>query len=485
MSRRLWIAIILSILIIIGVTVASSLHENTDVVVYGLVGSIFILYLSIYLFGGLAKLIIFFIYGFSSVILLRIIPSDFDVIMIFITTLIFVLNPLSGFENYLNERLSDNEIEPIRIKAYGIYEPYYGYRREMKNYFHLPQTRKLYVKPWYKTIRQLTALSIFGTIVFLLLYTTNDIFGFRSIRSENVITLYVIIILYVMLILVHKKGFTTMFRAVRMSVFIPMLYLVMLSNELNGIIRNGLIIAIIIFGISMIIYELITYYTRVSYQSYKYEDTVRKEVVFANALFEPFVYNDSYTEIANYGIEVSLSEFEEHLKEILVYANFYRFFITAFTYDKTYIHIYTEFNRRQEKRQEKFQLYLSSLFKTHVGLRQTTDLAKKFYEQRFFHNTEYIVARALSLAHLLNELEIKSEVIVSFVFVFGQKKDASQFQKKFPSRRLDVIEEKGSIALQTNIKCINFDYIIENNVRDVLLEAMVHKGTFVRIMLYY
>lgn len=485
MSRRLWIALILSILIIIGVFVASTLLTNSDAVVYSLVSSIFFLYVSIYLFGGLAKLIIFFVYGFSSVIVLRMTPPDYDVIVIFVTALIFMLNPLSGFEHYLTDRLADNEIEPIRIKVKGIYEPYYAYRKEMKNYYHLPQTRKLYVKPWYKTSRQLTSIAIFGIIVFLLLYTTNDIFDLKVIRIENILSLYVITILYIMLIFIHKKGFTTMLRALRISIFVPMLYLVYSTDEVTGIIQFGLFIAIILFGITMIVYEVITYYTRVAYQSYKYEDANRQERVFANALYEPFVYNDSYTEIANYGIEISLNEFEEHFKEILIYANLHRFFITAYTHDKKYIHVFAEFNKKQEKRQDKFQLFLSSLFKTHVGLRQLSDLAKKFYEQRFFHNTEYIVARALGLAHLLNELEIKTEVIVSFVFYFNQKKEVNQFSRKYPSFRLKEIEEKEMIAVQTNIKCINFDYIIENNVRDVLLEAMVHKGTFVRIMLYY
>lgn len=485
MTRKVWIGLILTISLFIGVAVASSLLSDSDVIIYGLISSLFFLYLSIYLFSGLAKLIIFFIYGFLAAILLRLMPERFDVIVIFVFTLVFVLNPLASFENYLTNKLSDDDIKPLKIEFKGIYQPFYKYRKEMKNYFHLPQTRKLYIKPWYKTSRQLSSLALFAIIVFLLLYTTKDIFDLKMIRAENILTLYIISILYVMLILVHTKGFTTMLRSVRLSIFVPMIYFVLTLPSIDNIIRIILVIGISLFEISMIIYELVTYYTRVDYQAYKYEDKIRKELVFANALFEPFVYNETYTEVADYGIEISLNQFENHLKEVLIYANYYRFIITAYTYDANYVHIFAEFNKRQEKRQDKFQAFLSSIFKTHVGIRQTSDLAKKFYEQRFFHNHEYIVARALSLAHLLNELEIKSQVIISIVFYFSSKKDAKAYQRKYPSIRLNEIEEKGLIALQTSIKTINFDYIIENNVRDVLLESLIHKGTYVRIMLYY
>lgn len=485
MKRKVWIGLIITACLFIGVAVASSFLNDTDVIIYGLISSLFFLYLSIYLFGGLAKLIIFFIYGFLAAILLRIAPDRFDVIVIFIFTLVFVLNPLANFEAYLNDKLSVDELEPLKIEVKGLYQTFYRYRREMKNYYHLPQTRKLYVKPWYKTSRQLASLGLFAVIVFLLLYTTKDIFDLKTIRAANVLTLYIISILYVMLILVHKKGFTTMLRSVKLTIFVPMIYFVLTVPSISNMIRIILVIGISLFELSMIIYELVTYYTRVSYQAYKYEDKVRKELVFANALYEPFVYNETYTEIADYGIEVSLNQFEDHFKEILIYANYHRFIITAYTYDANFVHIFTEFNKRQEKRQDKFQMFLSSIFKTHVGIRQSSDLVKKFYEQRFFHNHEYIVARALSLAKLLNELEIKSEIIISIVFYFNAKKDAKAFQRKYPSTRLREIEENGLIALQTSIKAINFDYIIENNVRDVLLESMIHKGTYVRIMLYY
>ena len=117
MKRKVWIGLIITACLFIGVAVASSFLNDTDVIIYGLISSLFFLYLSIYLFGGLAKLIIFFIYGFLAAILLRVAPERFDVIVIFIFTLVFVLNPLANFETYLNDKLSVDELEPLKIEG--------------------------------------------------------------------------------------------------------------------------------------------------------------------------------------------------------------------------------------------------------------------------------------------------------------------------------------------------------------------------------
>ena len=61
----------------------------------------------------------------------------------------------------------------------------------------------------------------------------------------------------------------------------------------------------------------------------------------------------------------------------------------------------------------------------------------------------------------------------------------SQYQRVYNSRRLQELDQEGVFALQTNVRCRNLDYLIETAVRDILLEAMRHNGTYVRIMLYY
>ena len=484
MSRRLLIALTIASSIIVSMVIASYFLKPDEQTIYALVSVLFLLYVALYLFGGLAKLIVFFIYGVLIAISLALLSEQFSLAVIFIGTLLFVLNPLADFENYLNKTLDDQEIEPFRVTWLGKFETFYAYRKEMKSHYHLPQVRKLYTKRWYQKARNLTVFALFGIDMFMLIFVANDIAIFRTITPNNVLVIYFITIIFIMMILLHKKGFTTMMRVVRLSVFLPIIFILAVTDDISYTYKWIFVPVVVVFGVAMGIVELIRYYMRVSYSAYQYYDQDRQELVFANALFEPLVYNEHTTEIAHYGMEVSLETFHTHLDEILIYANLHRFIITAYTHNKKYAYIYAEFHQTQANRILKFQTFLEGIFKTHVGLRQFSDLNRKFYEATFFHNPDYIVARALNLAHLLNELEIRGEVIISLMVYFKDKDHAKTYNKAYPSRELDY-NESGVITLQTNVKVRNLDYIIENTVRDILLELKMNQGTYVRIMLYY
>lgn len=485
MSRRLLLAMIFTASIIVGLIIASSFLQSSEQTIYALVSVLFLLYVALYVFGGLAKLIVFFIYGVLIAVTLALIPDKFSLITMFIGTLVFVLNPLAEFETYLADTLSDAEIEPIRIKVIGKYEPFYEYRKEMKEHFHLPQMRKLFTKSWYQKVRTLTVLLLFGTDIFILLFVANDIAYFKEISANNILGIYFLTIIFIMMILLHKKGFTTMMRVVRLSIFVPIIFILAYSTDIGVGMKWIFISLILVAGIALSIAELVMYYMRVTYSAYKYYDKENSEMVYANALFEPLVYNEHTTQIGHYGLEVSLDTFQAHFNDLLIYANYHRFIITAYTHNKQYAYIFAEFNSSQTKRLVKFKNYLESTYKTHVGLREYDDKGRKFYEKRFFHNPEYIVARALNLAHLLNELEIRGEVIISLIFYFDDEKKMSSYQRTYASRRLTELDQEGVYTLQTNVRCRNLDYLIETAVRDILLEAMRNNGTYVRIMLYY
>jgi hypothetical protein len=484
MSRRLLIALTIGSSIIVSMIIASYFLQSDAQTIYILVSVLFLLYVALYLFGGLAKLIVFFIYGVLIAITLALFDTRFSLAIIFIGTLLFVLNPLADFENYLNKTLDDEDIEPFKVPWYGKFETFYAYRKEMKSHYHLPQVRKLYTKKWYQKARTITVFGLFAIDIFMLIFVANDIAIFRSITPNNALVIYFITIVFIMMILLHKKGFTTMMRVVRLSVFLPIIFILAVTDDISTTYKWIFLPVVIIFGVTMGIVELIRYYMRVSYNAYQYYDQNRQELVFANALFEPLVYNEHTTEIGHYGMEVSLETFQAHLNEILIYANLHRFILTAYTHNKKYAYIYAEFHKSQHKRILKFQTFLEGIFKTHVGLRQFSDLNRKFYENTFFHNADYIVARALNLAHLLNELEIRGEVIISLMVYFKEKAQAKSYIKAYPSRELDY-DEDGVITLQTNVRVRNLDYIIENTVRDILLELKMNQGTYVRIMLYY
>ena len=484
MSRRLLIALTIGSSIIVSMVIASYFLKPDEQTIYVLISVLFLLYVALYLFGGLAKLIVFFIYGVLIAVSLALLDERFSLVIIFIGTLLFVLNPLADFENYMNKTLDDQEIEPFKVTWLGKYETFYTYRKEMKSHYHLPQVRKLYTKKWYQKARTFMVFGLFAIDIFMLMFVANDIAIFRTITPNNVLIIYFITIVFIMMVFLHKKGFTTMMRVVRLSVFLPIIFILAITDDISNMHKWIFLPMLTVFGLTMGIIELVRYYGRVTYSAYQYYDQDRKELVFANALFEPLVYNEHTTEIGHFGMEVSLETFQTHLTEILVYANLFKFIITAYTHNKKYAYIYVEYHPSQNKRILKFQTFLEGVFKTHVGLRQFSDLNRKFYENTFFHNPDYIVARALNLAHLLNELEIRGEVILSMVVYFKHKNHVKNYLKAYPSKELDY-NESDVITMQTNVKVINLDYIIENTVRDILLELKMNQGTYVRLMLYY
>ena len=187
MSRRLLIALTIGSSIIVSMVIASYFLQSDEQTIYALVSVLFLLYVALYLFGGLAKLIVFFVYGVLIAISLALLSERFSFAIIFIGTLLFVLNPLADLENYLNKTLDDQDIEPFKVTWLGKFETFYSYRREMKSHYHLPQVRKLYTKKWYQKARTITVIGFFAIDMFMLIFVVNDIALFRTIDRKSVV----------------------------------------------------------------------------------------------------------------------------------------------------------------------------------------------------------------------------------------------------------------------------------------------------------
>ena len=78
-----------------------------------------------FVFGGIPKLIIYAIYGVILSIVLSITPYDYQLPIIIIGTLSFILNPLSSFEKFLESKMKDENVLPIRISLRGSYWPFF------------------------------------------------------------------------------------------------------------------------------------------------------------------------------------------------------------------------------------------------------------------------------------------------------------------------------------------------------------------------
>ncbi|MBE0700727.1 MAG: hypothetical protein IH571_03475, partial [Acholeplasmataceae bacterium] len=423
MKRRIVIAGSITILIIILLPVALILSQTRGQGIFTITAILLLVYVAIYVFGGVPKLTVYFIYGLVTGIFLILLPEGYQMPFVIIGTLFFVLNPLASFEIFLESHLSDEDVLPIRISLRGSFWPFFAYQKEMKNFYHLPQARKLYTKKWYLHSRQIATLLLFALGIFLFIHEINNIANsLDNFNWFNFFVFYVIIIVFVLTFFMYKKGFTTSFRTLVLS-FFPILIFILLISDLRNTIKFSVGGGVLIMGIVISFYELFRYFQRVSYDHYHYYDVDLNFEVFANALFEPLVYNETFTKCAHYQIKVTFETFQKHLHDLLVYANYFKFIITAYAHGNGIVHVHADFHHKRGKRAERFKTFLEAKFKKSVQLDLIDDPNKELYEKTFFHRPDYIVARALNLANLLKELEIETKIIISIIAYFDREAD--------------------------------------------------------------
>ena len=484
MKKRIIISSIFILLMLIAlpfVLIFTEVHEQGLFFVGVLVA---IVYIAIFIFGSIPKLVIYLIYGGLTEIFLYLL-QDYQIPIIMIATLLFLLNPLARFESFLNRHMSEESVLPIHISIHGSKWPFYEYRRAMKNFYHLPQSRKLFTKTWYLRLRQLLMLVFIAGGIFLFINQINMIVNTLDDFSwDRFFTFYMVIILFLLAQIIHLKGFTSMFRALSVSLFPPIIYLVLQSTFADPL-RYSLAVALFVIAIVIAIWELINLYQRVIYDAYNYYDVDRQVEVYANALFEPLVYNESYTLCADYRFRGTQKEFDRALKDILVYANFFRFIIVAYAFGSDTIEINAHFHYRDEKRVRKFKTFLESTFKRKLDMRYFHDFNKSEYEEKFFHKPAFIIARTQHLAELLTDLQITAKIIISFIVYFETVEDLKEMGKTYQVVPLNDLKVDQYLTARIDIQSINDDYVIETKVRDFLLTLMINNGTFVRVSVYY
>lgn len=485
MKSRLIIALTLSILILILMPIALSLFNIRGRGIFMISAIVSFVYIGVYVFGGIPKLIIYAIYGVIIALILSMIPYDYQMPIVIIGTFLFILNPLSAFEKYLESKMKEEDVLPIRISIRGSYWPFFEYRKEMKNFYHLPQQKKLYTKKWYLHARQATMVFLYTLGVFIFIQQINYIANrIDDINWYNFFTLYVVIIIFLLAYFVHLKGFTSTFRTFGISLFPPIIFMLMIS-DIPDALKYSLAGSFVIFGLVIGTIELINLHKRVAYDSYKYYDVDQQMEVHANALFEPLVYNETFTLCGHYQIKKSKKEFRKHFHDILIYANYFHFIITAYAIDKDGVHLYAEFNQKAMKRAQKFKTFLETKYKTSVPLDLQSDPEKTLYEKKFFHRPEYIIARAQRLAELLKEFSIDASIIISIIAYFKNESDIQTLSDEYKVTIMPNMKVDDYITARIDIKTINNEYMIETKIRDVLLNLLISQGQFVRISVYY
>ena len=444
---------------------------------------IIITFVIIYIFSGTGKLVSSIIYAMFIGLLLYLIPK-YDTALIFIGTFIFALNPLVNLENVVDERFSEEK--SILSQLRGSHAPYYEYRKEIKNYYHLPQMRKVFNKPNYLRLRQALTIVLSMIAVFLLIREVNNLINLLknfTIHSFFAST-YIVIVLVVVTIILYRKGFQSMLNFLTISIFPPLAYYLFLAINppFMAYILGSLTI---IIGVAAGIYQYIAFRGRIVFEYYYYYDNDLQAEVYANALYEPFVYNDSYNLVVKYQLDINKNKFDKIFHNLVVYADIFRFFITTYTNDHNKINIYCEFHYGSEKRISKFAKYMESLINEKITYQLTVDHDKDFYETNFFHKTDYIVARTNYLAEILKKLNIEGNVIISFTTYFSSIEEIEEMSKTYAITRLYDLDLNGIYTIRIDLKVTNNEHVIESKVRELLLDLLINRGKYVRVNVYY
>lgn len=436
----------------------------------------------IYAYLGISKLIVYGIYALFISIALIILP-EYDIAFITVGMLLYLINPLANLEMWIKNKFNE-ELPPLKFYLRKSYAPYYEYREEMKNYYHKPQAIKLMNNELYVFLRR--ALYIFMTALGLYLFIRGLNELIKIFDSFNIHTFfansYSILSVLILTMLLYKKGFKTTFRTGLYFLLPPLIYLVFLSN-LGPFLKPFTGIILIVFSIVSIIFGVIAYYKRVVYESYSYIDIETQEEVFANALFEPVAYNESFNLTSTFTIKTNMNRFNKNLHRIITYANFHRFFIVAYTYRRRQVTIHAHFNFQDEHKITRFQTFISSLFEQGVTKETIVDTHKLNYEKKFFHNKEFIKARAIYLADLLKDLKIDTEVIISIVAYFEDPIELQLFTDYYQAFLIPELSDD-VLTVRIDYSVSNIEELISNRVDDILLKLVLFNGNYVRLSMF-
>ncbi|MGA0352007.1 MAG: hypothetical protein ACO3MF_04615 [Acholeplasmataceae bacterium] len=306
----------------------------------------------------------------------------------------------------------------------------------------------------------------------------NDLNAFQWNAFFNI---YIVLWLYLMAYYAYKKGLTTVFRILVLGTIPIIMYAVILSSIVLYI-KLIIVIVIGVISVGLMIYEGYQYYQRVSFDTFSYKDHEKQLTVYANSLFEPLIYNDTYILSATYRIKVSLNTFHKHFQSIIVYANFHRILITAYAYGHEMMYVFADFHYQDRKKIDQFKTFMESKFMMGIPYEFQQDRHKTLYEENFFHKDAYIIARAKHLAQYLKEISNESVIVISVIMYFNRLEDANQMENSHKITILSDIYVSDYITVKIDLPLVNNKHLIETSTQALLNEMREHQGHFVRIL---
>ncbi|NLG31877.1 MAG: hypothetical protein GX546_04855 [Acholeplasmataceae bacterium] len=435
-------------------------------------------YLVLYFVGGLSKLFVYLIYGIGLFLLMYFF-HEYRFGFIVIGTFVFLLNPLSYFENKIAKSLDSPDPIEFQMLVKRSYYPIFDYRAKMKEFYHLPQARKYYKKKRYYSLVNIVTFILAGIGIFLTLMELNVMVeDLQQLRLGSILVFYIVVSIFISALIIYKKGFKSLRNIVKPMIFLPMPLLAFMTNMP---LHWKIIIASVsgLVGLLLVMYEIYLYFRRATYHSSSYLDTNTNYYVYANLLYEPYMYNEYFTTVGKYELNLDIESFHQRFNDVLAYANFRLFFITAYIDTGKSVIIYTQFHKNHLRAPEVFSNFLEKTYGTNVLTTIKQDPTHEIFESRFFKTDDYIVARAISFGKIIKSLEINQPLIIRMYFYFTSAQGLREFLKSYPIEVLSLKENV--ITIKTQFEIANVDYLIDLKVREILLNVLINDGHYIRI----
>lgn len=485
LKRRL----IVSLTIILATTIALPLLiiyvKNYSIRAYIYSYIICLLIMTTFFLGGFSKLIISLFYALLISILIYALYK-YELIIMALGAILFVLNPLRFFERFLREKFKENTKTEFRNIVKDDEYIFYSYTNEMKKIFHSVSLSLYNKNHFYHFLRNITSSIMISFAIFVSFYYGVPYRDFLKLPYINLIMVsYIILVLLISGYLVKEKSFNSCFRFLNLF-SIPFLLFVVYSASPDSLSFKVKIILFSILSLALlvlIIAHVIFYFRRVTFHEYEYISEKGEKTV-ANALYEPYIYLSGYKLIGIYQIRCDYDYFKMHFKKFLIYSNYHKFIITGYKIFKNEIKLFTCFKTRDYRKPKKFAKYLSNNLSTNDILINTiVDEENIVYPREFSKDKNYIIQRAIKSANYLKEIELRKSVIISLFFHFENNLDLLKFQEENLSY-IYLLSNMEKIV-ETQFVSRNDNYKIEVLIRKLLLSAEQKNGEYLRIVVKY
>jgi hypothetical protein len=217
---------------------------------------------------------------------------------------------------------------------------------------------------------------------------------------------------------------------------------------------------------------------------FKYKDKNTGKTVYANGLFENYVYSKNYTYLSKISIFISESEFNIGLYKLVRYLNIHGIILGSYVVEDKSIEMFCLLYNKDTKKVLKLLKYLKELYSTKAM--EYSFFYEKFnvFDIYYLQKSEFISAYAVHLSKLSRILFDSKNVLLSLSFYFNKYEKMQSFYNTRNSVRVKEVEDNHVFVVSTSVECKNNDFDIENIVSSILFESRINEGIFIKINIY-